>query len=76
MGEAAKGEVKLPRAGTPNPKPKKDTICPWMREASVISGRQLTAKQMACTSDCAKFGLYYPSGKIEKALGCRRGLPG
>ena len=74
MGEATKGQVKLPRDGTPNPKPKNGTICPWMREASAASGRQLTLKQMACTPDCAKFGLYFPSGRIEKALGCRRGL--
>ena len=76
MGEASKGQVKRPRDGTPTPKPKKDTLCPWAREAMIASGRKLTRKDIACDADCAKFGLYFPSGRLEKALGCRRGLPG
>ena len=72
MGEAAKEAVTPERAQ--KPKPKKGAICPWLREASVISGQKFTEKQMACRADCAKFGLYYPSGKMEQALGCRRDL--
>lgn len=54
------------------PKPKPGATCPYAREAILASGRAPTKAEIACSADCQKFGLYYPDGRIEQALGCMR----
>ena len=58
---------------TPKAKPRAGTICPWMREAAMLSGSGATKKHCLCDPDCAMFGEYYAAEKLTvKATGCRR----